>query len=600
MPELLPSVLGKEWKLPGPTSVPSPVVLKDGTEVSEAVLRIVLGRGVVNPSTWLDAPIRAYLPKDGAFPRLAEAAGRIISAVQREERIALYGDYDVDGATSVAQMSRWISAASGVQPRTYIPDRAAEGYGPNKGAMDKLAAEGIRLLVVQDSGTTALEVLGYAVTLGMDVVIIDHHEPREDGALPPAIVVNPKLVDTLPLGMDYLCTAGLTMLVLIECNKQAREAGMFRPSPNTDGDEDEFSGDNRPPEPDLRRLLGLVALGTVADVVPLVGLNRAYVRHGLAYAEDNPGLQALMEATERHEPSAYNCGFIWGPCINAGGRLGNTERGARLLSSDDEDECRRLAMELRAVNDERKLVQSSIMDQALADIERQGGAGTPDSVLVIHLPEAHQGVIGVVAGKIKELLDRSVLVIGQGGKGSARGVMGFNIGSEFLRAYEDGVLIKGGGHAAAAGLTIDPARIPELRLRLSAASQGIRREPLKVEMVAEAGSVPMHVVRSLLLLAPVGMGNPNAVVLLTGGTLRNVQRIKGRHVKALLVGEDGKKVTIMEWGGVDTSLGKAMLAGEGQRLDLLCKLKVGTYAGTDYVEASPVDMRFLGSLFHSP
>ena len=574
------SATGKQWKVSS-WIADETIVLEDGTPVPDEIVSIIKGRGVEDVSAWLKPDLEKFMPNPLLIPRLKEAAHRICEAVRSGEKVALYGDYDVDGATSVAQVSRWFCAAGAPKPRIYIPDRLTEGYGPNEKAMEKLKSEGIGLLIVQDSGTAALAPLSHAHSLGMDIVVIDHHEPREDGLLPPGIVVNPKLEDTLHLNMTYLCTAGLTFLVLVACNRMMIDSGWFR--------------EKELPVPDIKRLLGLVALGTVADVVPLVKLNRAYVARGLLYASDNPGLNALMGVTDRGDLTAYNCGFVWGPCINAGGRLGDTSQGARLLSGDDEDECLALALSLRDMNEERKGVQSAIVDKVYETIENNGGTGRPDEVLVVHVPDAHPGVIGIAAGKVKERMDRSVVVIGQGGKGSARAVVGYNMGQYFLKAAEDGLLVKGGGHAAAAGLTIDTDKIEEFRLFLNSTSRGLVRPPLKVELERHIDDISISLVRKFGLLAPFGMGNPGVSVLLTGGHVSNVQRNKGRHIKCLLKGEKST-VTIMFWHGIGTELGDLILAADGRSADFVGKLKAGFYAGRDYVEMDPVDIRFTDSV----
>lgn len=571
------SISGKTWHVPTGRSAPPKVVLSDGTHVPPEVVFITLGRGIADVAGWLEPSVRSSMPDPHVLPRVREAAVRISDAVLADEKVALYGDYDVDGATSVAQMARWIGALTGKLPRIYIPDRIIEGYGPNAKSMDTLAAEGVRLLIIQDSGTTAFEPIARARELGMDVIVLDHHEPIADGSLPDALVVNPKLADSLELGLDYLCTAGLTMFVLVACNREMRERKGF-----------DLKG---VPEPDLRQLWGLTALGTVADMVPLVKLNRAYVRTGLHYSDTNPGLHALMRATDNFEPSPYSCGFIWGPCINAGGRLGDTSRGAILLSSDDDRLCDTLAGDLRDVNEERKKVQAEMMDSAYEAIEAAGGTGSPDAVMVLANESWHPGVIGVAAGKIKERIDRSVVLIGSGGKGSARSVGNFNMGQAFHGAVKAGIISKGGGHAAAAGLTVDLARVDDLRAYLNEMSTGVVRMPLRADLVIDVDVLTVALVRAFSLMEPFGMGNPGPRILLKGGTVGKPQVMKARHLKFPL-GNSRGRVQLMMWHGVDTDLGRTLTAAVGRPAEALGRLKINTYGGKENLQMEVDDIRF--------
>ena len=572
------SALQQEWRLPVPVEGVPEVRLRDGSVVPPQVCEVLHRRGITNMSEWLQPTLKAFMPDPYVLPSVEAAARRMCQAVRDGEQVALYGDYDVDGATSVGQTYRWFAPLSvpGRLPFRYIPDRLKEGYGPNSKAMETLAGQGVTLLVVQDSGTSALEPLAHAVSLGMDVVVLDHHEPREDGVMPPAIVVNPKLLASLPVGLDYLCTAGLTFLVLVACNRLLRDEGWFAETGKV--------------EPDLRELVMMAALGSVCDVVPLVGLNRALVSAGLGVMDRNPGVFALMNATQNHKHTAHSCGYIWGPCINAGGRLGDTSQGATLLSSDDPEKCAVMAEALLALNKERRGVQDAIMDKAYLMIDEAGGVGDPSRVLVLYNPEWHPGVIGVAAGKLKEELRRSMVFIGAGGKGSARAVKGFNIGRAFLEAVENGMLIKGGGHAAAAGLTVDPARIPELLAFLQSRSVGIVLSPVKLELVLEADAVPMSLMRTLMLMEPTGVANRPPKVMLTGGKLCDIQVRKGRHIKATL--RKGRGGTdIMVWNCMDTVMGRMLLSHEGALLDAVGRLSINEFRGRNTVEMIVEDVR---------
>ncbi len=577
------SLTGREWEIR--TSLPADDVDLGcgGPPVPGAVVSVLRARGVSDPVSWLRPDIRAFMPDPHVLPRMAEAAQRLARAATAGERVALLGDYDVDGATSAAQLSLWFESLTGDRPRIHIPDRLLEGYGPSISAVEALAKDGRTLLVIQDSGTgpAAAPPIARARDLGMDVVVIDHHEAAEGSPNPEGMFVNPKLPDSRAAGLEHLCTAGLTFLAAVAANRELRRIGWF----------DAARGRS---EPDLRRLLGLVALGTVADVVPLVGLNRAYVRAGLGRMGENAGLAALMRETGREEPTAYDLGFVLGPCINAGGRMGDTSRGARLLASSDTGGCAALARELREANEERRVVQSRMLAEAAGMLESLGGVGAEDNVLVFHSPEWSPGVIGVAAGRMRESLERSVVFVGAGGKGSGRSVPGFNMGQAFLRAAADGLLVKGGGHAAAAGLTIDPARLGEFRAFLRVASAGVRLRPGLVEMsVGVAEAADLRLARALATMSPTGIGNPAPRVLVRGGTLSDPRIVGGRHVKATLregrFGGGGAALDVMAFEASETALGRLLLDSEGRRLDLSGRLGENAWNGRNNARLSPED-----------
>ena len=412
----------------------------------------------------------------------------------------------------------------------------------------------------------------------MDVLVLDHHEPNEDGSLPDAIVVNPKLPSN-DGSLSYLCTAGLAFLFLVAVNREMRRSGAFARM----GVE----------EPKLQGLLGLVALGTVADVVPLKGLNRAYVALGLSEMDKIPGLVALRaainEGREESKAVGWNvnaCGFSFGPCINAGGRISDTRQGTCLLVTDDGAEAAGIAAALVELNRERQEMQRRMVDHCI------GGISQPerdDAVIVVHDQEWHPGVVGLGASKVKDHFDRSAVVIGRDGKGSGRSVEGFSIGKAFLKAYEKGIILKGGGHAAAGGLTVDPDRIDELREFLNSASAGLVRPPTQIDLDVPVGGIPADAVRDLELLAPFGMGNPRPRVAVTGGVLDGTWVLKEKHVKARLV--DGRsQVDLILFNGVGTKLGEALLLAEGHRVDVMGELSLNEYAGRVRVQVKPADI----------
>lgn len=557
------SVKGRQWAVPGKQDK---VMALEGLPVE--VAQVMENRGVTNAEEFLNPSFHGSMPDPYVLKGMAEAVERFVEALQKQEPIAFFGDYDVDGATSTAILVRHLRMLTGQEARFYIPDRITEGYGPNAGAMETLANQGTRLLVVLDSGTTAFAPIERAVELGMEVIVIDHH--KAETRLPPATVINPKRTDE-DGSLAYLCTAGLAFLFAVAVQRELRNRGFFEGRS----------------EPDLRELLGIVALGTVADMVPLVGLNRAYVKIGLPMMEQIPGIQALREQTGLEPPfyTVYSCGFVYGPCINAGGRIGDTMTGARLLSTDDPDEASELAKKLHELNKERQEMQRRAVDQAM---ERCAGEASANKVTIVYDDIWHPGIVGLVASRLKDALDASTIVIGTGGKGSARAVDGFDIGQAIIDARLQGLLIAGGGHAAAGGLTVDPEKIPQLQAFMDSVAEGFVHPPTRVDLILPCGKPDVATVEAMEALAPFGLGNPSPRLVITGGVLTKVLVLKGRHLKGFLSGPEGEAQFIL-FNGVESQLGKKLLAAQGHRVDLCGKAKLNEYGGKVSVQLHPED-----------
>lgn len=561
--------------------------------VPNELLKVLGNRGIQDVQEFLRPTFAKAMPNPFVMKGMEDAVGRFCQAVENLEKIGIFGDYDVDGATSTAILTRFLRMVGITDTTFYIPQRLTEGYGPNKPAMDKLAAQGVKLLVVVDSGTTYIEVLEHAKSLGLDIIVLDHHEARSDGQLPPAHVVNPKRIDE-DGSLSYLCTAGLAFLFSVGVNRRLRESG--------------FYGRTGQEEPDLRSLLGLVALGTVCDMVPLVGLNRAYVRLGLGRMHEILGLRALQEATtteKRGIPdfTSGNCGFVFGPCINAGGRISDTMQGSRLLTTEDPDEARMIAETLAALNEERKEMQRLTTDQAL---EMATTVHADDPVLVLYNPDWHPGVVGLVASKVKDMCDKPTFVIGAKGKGSARAVDGFNIGRAIMDAKEikdaEGNSLygisSGGGHAAAGGITINPEKLQAFREYMYEQVKGMERPPVSIDLAFEVGGLPHDLVPTMTeLMSPTGMGNPEPRVALTGGICTETRRMKDIHIKAIVVSEIGKIEVIM-FQGVGTAMGDALERSEGHYLDVFGKVKLNEYMGRVTLQVVPDDF-IIGKLAYS-
>jgi len=546
------SVKGRRWAV---KDVPAHESVEGVPELAAAV---AAARGF-DPNRFFSSTLKGEMPNPSRLKGMDEAATKFCDAVEAGKRILLYGDYDVDGATSTSLVLRWIHRV-GHEAAFYIPDRLAEGYGPNSDAIKRVhAEEGIEFLLVLDSGTTAHGPLATAAELGMEIVIIDHHEP--DDRDPPGVLVNPKRRDE-DRSFEYLCTAGLAFLFLVAVQREMRGRGFFNESR---------------PEVDLREWLGIVALGTVADMVPLVGLNRAYVKAGLPRMDRIPGLVALNLANGECGYTANTCGFVFGPCINAAGRIGNTRAGTMLLANDivdGPDGVNEAAVTLVSTNKERQDLQKAALDSA---VETARGMAA-DGVLVIHDPEWHPGVVGLVASKLKDAMDRPTVVIGRNGTASCRAVEGFNIGQAVIEAREAGILLKGGGHALAAGLTVLPERIEDLRRFLCAKAEGFVPPATEIDLAFPCGKLSPPDIEQLEALEPFGMKNPRPRVAITGGLVRSVSVMKGKHVKLFVIGRDGETECIM-WNGIDTPLGDALAVSEGRYADIYGTARVDSFGG---------------------
>jgi single-stranded-DNA-specific exonuclease len=543
------SVRGKKWQARKLESVAGPA------GIHPVISSLVAARGY-DPETFFSPSLKTEMPNPSSLKGMDDAAKAFCDAVIAGKRMVLYGDYDVDGATSTSLVLRWLRAM-GADAAFYIPDRMKEGYGPNADAIRKLHAdEGIEFILFLDSGTTAHIPLGVAAELGMEIVIIDHHEP--DDRDPPGILVNPKRRDE-DRSLAHLCTAGLAFLFLVAVQREMRAREFFTAER---------------PAIDLRDWLGIVALGTVADVVPLSGLNRAYVAAGLKRMQDVPGIAALAMAAGEENFTAQSCGFVFGPCINASGRIGDTRLGTTLLATDDAAGSSEIAKQLVEVNRERQDLQKSIMEGAIETAKSMAD----DPVIVLSGPDWHPGVVGIVAARIKDIMDRPAVIIGAGGTASCRAVEGFDIGSAVIAAREAGILIKGGGHAAAAGLTVAPERVDELRAFLAEKAKGFVAPPVTVDMVFRCGELTPEIVAEMERMQPFGVGNSRPKVAIVGGWVRQSRTMKETHVKIVLSGHSGQTEAVM-WKSVGTPVGDALVGSENTYVDVIGTPKIDEYGG---------------------
>ncbi len=539
-------------------------------QVPDIVARVLAGRGVTpdDAPAFLDPTLKTLLPDPSVLTDMDAAASRIAGAVMAGEAIAVFGDYDVDGASSAALLTRFLRH-QGLDPHVYIPDRMFEGYGPNVEAMRTLATAGTRLVVTVDCGSTSFDALAEARSLGLDVVVVDHHEVGADLPAATAIVNANRQDDLSDLG--HLAAVGVTFLVVIAVNRLLRQRGWY--------------GDARQ-EPDLLQWLDLVALGTVCDVVPLVGLNRALVAKGLLTLawRENRGIAALADfARLGARVAPYHLGFLLGPRINAGGRIGDAALGARLLASDDPAECARIAAELDRLNAERQAMETAMLEEATAEADAEIAGGEGPAVLITASPRWHPGVVGLIAARLKERFQRPAIAIAfqpNGvGAGSGRSVPGVDLGHAVRAAVDRGILVKGGGHAMAAGLTVAQSRLGDLRAFLEdalgakvRAAGALRGLPIDAALSARGATVDL--IETLEKAGPFGAGHPEPILAFPSHRLAYVDAVGNGHLRATLAGDDGATLKAMLFRGADSQLGTALAARRGLAVHLAGTLSI--------------------------
>lgn len=523
----------------------------------------------------LDPTIKALMPDPSTLRDMDKAAGRIADAIERREAVAIFGDYDVDGACSSALLKRFL-LAHGLDARIYIPDRLTEGYGPNAEAIKTLVKEGATLIVTVDCGTTSFDALAVAAPLGADVVVVDHHQADE--RLPDVVaLVNPNRQDDIS-GLGHLCAAGVVFMLLVATTRELRARGTY-------------SGSSAPP--DLLALLDLVGLATVCDVVPLKGLNRAYVTKGLQVMRQrrNIGLKALGDAAALAvAPTTYHLGFVLGPRINAGGRIGDAALGARLLSIDDETEAARIAVLLDKLNRERKAIETQMLDEAMAHADRliEADAGLP--LLIVASTDFHKGVVGLVASRLVERFHRPACVIAWEGKaegtGSLRSIAGVDIGAAVRAAVAEGHLKKGGGHAMAAGLTVARDHMEPLRAffneRLASKTDAARSVmTLDIDGALTPASVTDEFMALVERAGPYGQGNPQPRFAFPAHRVKFAKVVGTAHVRCSLEAGDGSRLDAVAFRAAGQAIGEALLASAGMPLHVVGHLRRDTWNGRD-------------------
>ena len=563
------SLTGRRWLGPDEATQRLAAAIEQGTDVPASVASVLAGFGVLPEAAqaYLSPTLRDLLPDPMSLKDMGAAADRLLTALHEGQRIAIFADYDVDGGSSAALLVWWLRQMG--QPATvYVPDRIDEGYGPNVTAMTELAGSH-DLIICVDCGTLSHDPLA-AASEQADVIVLDHHLGGAE--LPPAVaVVNPNRQDEDGV-LSHICAAAVVFLLLVEANRRLKAKDVRGP--------------------DLIALLDLVALATVADVAPLIGVNRAFVRQGLSVMarRERPGLKALADVARLDTaPNAYHLGFVLGPRINAGGRVGRADLGARLLSTENSDEALSLAEKLDGLNTERRDVEAAVREAALAEIEERD-AQAP--LAWAAGDDWHPGVVGIVAARVKEKTNRPAVVIGfdgDDGKGSGRSVRGIDLGSAIQRLADEGLIEKGGGHPMAAGLSLtraqlNPAmeRLGDLLERQGAATLGAA--DLTLANILMPAAATLDLVAALETAGPFGMGAPTPRFAFPDQKILSARRVGENHLKFRFGDGVAHALDAIAFGAFDTAIGPAIEARDGSRFHIAGKLDINRWQGRETVQ----------------
>ncbi len=552
--------------------------IAQATGRSELLARILAGRGVEIDAVdrHLEPTLRDLMPDPLTLADMGAATERLVRAIARRERVAIFGDYDVDGACAAALLGEYVGGF-GCETLIRIPDRVTEGYGPSVEAMREFRAAGATLVVTVDCGAVSFEPFAEAARLGLDVVVFDHHQARE--TLPTALaLVDPNRQDDLS-GLGSLCAAGVVFMALVELNRRLRGAGAV---------------------PDLKAKLDLVALATVADVVPLVGLNRAFVARGLETMRrrERPGLAALLDvAGAGGPPTPYHLGFLIGPRINAGGRIGDAALGSRLLMTADAVEAAKIAGELDRLNRERQRIEAGVLLEAEAQALAALGLEERGACVIVASEGWPPGVVGLVASRLKDRFGRPAFALALNGgtaTGSARSIPGVDIGRIVQEMVASGHAMKGGGHAMAAGLTISRERLGEARAHLEAALQGPvaearRDDALAIDAALAAAAATPELLRAVEAAGPYGSGHPEPVFALPRHRVEGVARVGADHLRFRAVAADGRALEGIAFRAADKPLGQGLISLQGGYAHLAGALSLDSYGGRERVRLRLMD-----------
>ncbi len=525
-------------------------------------------KGFLNPL------IKNFLPNPNVLNDMEKSSKRTIDAIKKNHKVGIFGDYDVDGASATALLGNFFSSIN-LPYEIYIPDRKKEGYGPSIDAFEKLIEKGVKLIFTVDCGTMSFDAINYANTNNVDVIVLDHHQ--SEVSLPSAhSIINPNRIDDKS-NLKYLCAAGVTFMFLVELNKNLRLLNWFE--------------NNSFNEPNLLEYLDLVAMGTICDVVPLIGLNRAIVSQGLKIlkTKKNLGLKTLIDICHiETQPNVYHIGYVLGPRINAGGRVGKSSHGAKLLLNSNPKDAFKIANELDQFNKERQYLEKDALDKILNSFKED----FLDPVIIISGENLHEGVIGIVASRIKDKFNKPVIIISTSkdiGKASARSIIGFDIGSVIIAATQKNILIKGGGHKMAGGFTIKVENIKKFKNFIINQFNkknmiSSKEKSLYLDSIIATTAINLEFYNKINILAPFGSGNPEPKFVIEDLKPVNSKIIKHKHIKSVLIGQDGSTIKSIAFNAVDNEIGAYLLKKDNKVFNIAGKLSLNEWRGQSNVE----------------
>ena len=569
------SLSGKKWVLKKYNQEDISFI-KDNYALDEITSKLLSIRKIKKEEivSFLNPLIKNVLPNPNNLIDMQKSTLRTIKAISNNEKIAIFGDYDVDGATSTALLGNYFSKLN-LDYEIYIPDRKNEGYGPSIESFKKLINKKVKIIYTVDCGTLSYGAIDYAKTNNIDVIVLDHHQSEVN--LPNAFsIVNPNRFDDKS-DLQYLCAAGVSFMFLISLNRELRNTNWFT--------------QNNILEPNLIEYLDLVSLGTVCDVVPLVGLNRAIVKQGLEVIKmkKNLGIKTLLDICKiETKPSTYHLGFMLGPRINAGGRVGKCSHGANLLLNKDPKKSFKLASELDQYNKERQILEKDLLHKILNQTKDYSN----DPVLILSGNNWHEGVIGIVAARLKDKFNKPVIIISTKdglGKASARSVVGFDIGSVIIAATQQDILLKGGGHKMAGGFSIKLENLDKLKEFVFRKFKNINMDltsnkPLLLDSVISPSAINLDFFNKVDLLSPFGSGNPEPKFAIKDVKMINGKIVGEKHVKSVLLGKDGTSIKTIAFNAVDSNLGEYLLTKNNKYFDIAGKLSLNEWKGQSNVE----------------
>ena len=569
------SVSGKSWILKK-FNQEEISYFKDNHSLDEITSKLLSIRKIKKEdvNSFLNPSIKNFLPNPNNLVDMEKTTSRTIAAINKKEKIGIFGDYDVDGATSTALLGKYFTELK-LTYEIYIPDRKKEGYGPSIESFKELIQKGVKIIFTVDCGTLSFDAIDFAKKNEVDVIVLDHHQSEIN--LPNAFsVVNPNRLDDKS-NLQYLCAAGVTFMFLVSLNRSLRLNNWF-----------EIKKLN---EPDLINYLDLVSLGTVCDVVPLIGLNRAIVKQGLKIlkTKKNLGLKTLLDICKiETNPSIYHLGFMLGPRINAGGRVGKCSHGANLLLNTDPKNAFRLATELDKFNQERQMLERDLLEKILNETKNY----SKDPVLVLSGNNWHEGIIGIVAARLKDKFNKPVIIIsidGEIGKASARSIVGFDIGSMIIAATQHKILLKGGGHKMAGGFSINIKNIEKFkdfvfRKFRSINEDLISEKPLFLDTVISPSSMNLDFYNKVNILAPFGSGNPEPRFVIEDLKTAKGKIVGEKHIKSLLIGKDGSAVKAIAFNATEKDLGAYLLKKNNKPFNIAGKISLNEWRGQSNVE----------------